>query len=77
MVVLAASVLFPLLRLAVFILGLRLTAAVTEPIGDERTSAALASLADNAGLLVSALVGVGFMFFVLLMLIIGSFNPGV
>lgn len=76
-VVLAASVLFPLLRLAVFILGLRLTAAVTEPIGDERTSAALASLADNAGLLVSALVGVGFMFFVLLMLIIGSFNPGV
>lgn len=75
--VLAAVVLFPLLQLAAFILGLRLTAAITEPIGDTRTSSVLGALADNTGLLVTALVGVGFMFFVILMLVIGSFNPGV
>ena len=57
--------------------GLRLTAAITEPIGDTRTSSVLGALADNTGLLVTALVGVGFMFFVILMLVIGSFNPGV
>ena len=75
--VLAAVVLFPLLQLAAFILGLRLTAAITEPIGDTRTSSVLGALADNTGLPVTALVGVGFMFFVILMLVIGSFNPGV
>ena len=75
--VLLAVVLFPLTRLAAYILALRLTAAVTEPMGDSRTSSVLAALADNSGLLVTALVGVGFMFFILLMLVIGSFNPGV
>ena len=76
-VVLLAVVLFPLLQIAVYILSLRLTAALTEPMGDARTSSVLASLADSASLLVTALVGVGFMFFVVLMLVIGSFNPGV
>ena len=76
-VVLLAVVLYPLLQVAVFTLGLRLTAAVTEPLGDKRVSGMTASLADSMSLLVTALAGVGFMFFVLLMLIIGSFNPGV
>ena len=76
-VVLLAVVLFPLLQLAAYILMLRLAAAVTEPMGDSRTSSVLAALADNARLLVTALVGVGFMFFIVLMLVIGSFNPGV
>ena len=75
--VLLAVVLFPLLQIAAYILVLRLAAAVTEPIGDKRVSELLSSLADNAGLLVTALVGVGFMFFVVLMLVMGSFNPGV
>ena len=77
MIVLLAVVLYPLLQIAVFTLGLRLTAAVTEPIGDKRVSGVTASLADGMSLLVTALAGTGFMFFVLLMLIIGSFNPGV
>ena len=76
-VVLLAVVLFPLLQLAAYILMLRLAAAVTEPMGDSRTSSVLAALADNSRLLVTALVGVGFMFFIVLMLVIGSFNPGV
>ena len=76
-VVLLAVVLFPLLQLAAYILMLRLAAAVMEPMGDSRTSSVLAALADNSRLLVTALVGVGFMFFIVLMLVIGSFNPGV
>lgn len=75
--VLIAVILFPLLQLIVFLLGLRLTAAITEPVGDSRTSAVLGSLADNMSLLITALVGVGFMFFILLMLVIGSCNLGV
>lgn len=75
--VLLAVVLFPLLQLVVFMLGLRLTAAIAEPVGDARTSSVLGSLADNMALLITALTGVGFMFFVLLMLIIGSCNLGV
>ena len=75
--VLLAVVLFPLLQLVVFMLGLRLTAAIAEPVGDARTSSVLGSLADNMSLLITALTGVGFMFFVLLMLIIGSCNLGV
>jgi stage III sporulation protein AE len=72
--VLVGIVLFPLLKIVIFTLSLRLASAVVEPIGDDRVSTVLTSVADNASLLLSALAGVGFMFFVLIMLIIGSFN---
>jgi stage III sporulation protein AE len=73
-IVLVGIVLFPLLKIVIFTLSLRLASAVVEPIGDDRVSTVLTSVADNASLLLSALAGVGFMFFVLIMLIIGSFN---
>ncbi len=75
--ILAAVVLFPLLKLVAYNLCLRLTAALVEPIGDERVSKLLSSVADSLNLLVTALAGVGFMFFVLLMLIIGTYNPAI
>ena len=70
-IVLGAMVLFPLLRIVAFIFSLRLCSAMTEPIGDDRVSNMLSSVADNCGLLVSALAGVSFMFFILIMLIVG------
>lgn len=76
-VVLVAVVLFPLVKIAAFIMALRLTAAAAEPLGDARTASVLSALADNSGLLVTALVGTGFMFFIVIMLAVGSFNPGV
>jgi stage III sporulation protein AE len=76
-IVLMAVVLFPLLKLVTFILSLRLTAAIVEPIGDERVAGMLHSLANNTTLLVSALIGAAFMFFVVIMLIIGTCNMGV
>lgn len=70
-IVLGAVVLFPILRIVAFIFSLRLCSAITEPMGDDRVSNMLSSVADNCGLLVSALAGVSFMFFILIMLIVG------
>lgn len=70
-IALGATVLFPLLRIVAFVFSLRLASAVAEPIGDERVSNMLSSVADNCGLLISALAGVSFMFFVLIMLVVG------
>lgn len=74
--VLICVVLFPLLKVVVFMLTLRLTAAIAEPVGDERVAGLLNSLADSMSLLTTALAGVGFMFFILVMLLIGSCNMG-
>lgn len=73
-IVLVATVMFPLLKIVVFIFSLRLASAVAEPIGDDRVSNMLSTVADNCSLLISALAGVAFMFFVLIMLVIGVFN---
>ena len=73
-IVLGATVLFPLLRIVAFIFAIRLCSAITEPLGDDRVSNMLSSVADNCGLLVSALAGVSFMFYILIMLIVGVVN---
>ena len=76
-VILVCVVLFPLVKVVVFTLVLRLTAAITEPIGDTRISGLLSSVAGNVNLLITALTGVGFLFYVLMMLFIGSCNMGI
>lgn len=73
-IVLICSVLFPLVKVAVFSLSVRLTAAIAEPLGDKRVASLMSGVASNAGLLVTALAGVAFLFFVMLMLLIGSCN---
>ncbi len=75
--VILSVMLFPLLKLVVFMLGLRLTSAVAEPVGDARVSGMMSSLADSMSLLTTALAGAGFMFFIIIMLIIGSCNMGI
>lgn len=74
--VLIAVVLFPLVRVVTFTLALRLTSAIAEPIGDARVAGLLNSVAKNMNLLITALAGVAFMFFILIMLLIGSCNMG-
>ncbi|MBD5092429.1 MAG: hypothetical protein HDT36_03505 [Clostridiales bacterium] len=75
--ILISIVLFPLVKVVIFTLTLRLTAAITEPIGDTRISGLLGSVANNVNLLITALTGVAFLFYILLMLLIGSCNMGV
>lgn len=73
-IVLIAIVIFPLLKILSFSLVLRLTAAVVEPSGDESVANMLTAVADNTNLLIASVAGVAFMFFVLIMLTIGTLN---
>lgn len=76
-VILLCTVLFPLLKIVIFTLVLKFTSAIVEPIGDNRVATLLHSVADSMNLLITALAGVAFMFFLLLMLFIGSCNMGI
>ena len=75
-VILIGVVLFPLVKVVIFTLTLRLTSAIVEPIGDTRMSGLLHTVAGNMNLLVTALAGISFLFYILLMLLIGSCNMG-
>ncbi|MDE6302985.1 MAG: stage III sporulation protein AE, partial [Clostridia bacterium] len=74
--ILICIVLFPLVKVVIFTLTLRLTSAIVEPIGDTRMSGMLNNVAGNMSLLITALAGVAFLFYILLMLFIGSCNMG-
>lgn len=76
-IILLGTVLFPLVKIVLFTLTLRLTSAIAEPIGDTRVATLLHSVAGSMNLLVTALAGVSFMFFIMLMLLIGSCNMGI
>lgn len=76
-IVLLSIILYPVLKLVVFLLGLKLTAALSEPLGDGRISELLNSVSKNIVILISALIGLGFVFYLLLMLVIYSCNFGV
>ena len=74
--VLVGVILFPLLKVMAFSLTLRFVSAIVEPIGDERVAKLLHSLATNINLLITALAGVGFLFFIMTMLMTLSCNMG-
>ncbi len=75
-VILIGVVLFPLVKVVIFTLTLRLTSAIVEPIGDTRMSGLLHTVAGNMNLLITSLAGISFLFYILLMLLIGSCNMG-
>ena len=75
-VLLCATVAFPLVKVVVFSLTTRLASAIAEPIGDQRASTLLGDVAKNLNLLITALAGVAFLFFLLLMLLVSSCNMG-
>ncbi len=69
---LVSGVLQPVVAVAGFSLGLRLTAAVCEPIGDGRISAFLTQLSESTGYLVACLLSVAFLYFLTVLLLICS-----
>ena len=73
---LCATVAFPLVKVVVFSLTTRLASAIAEPIGDQRVSSLLGDVANNLNLLITALAGVAFLFFLMLMMLISSCNMG-
>lgn len=76
-IVLCSIVVFPLVKVVVFSLALKLCGAIAEPIGDGRVATLLTATAKNANLLVSALAGIGFIFFLMFMMLMSTCNMGV
>lgn len=76
-IILCAIVIFPILKVAIFSLSLKLTASVAEPLGDDRVATLLSDVAKSTNLLVTALAGVAFLFFLMIMMIIATCNFGV
>lgn len=76
-IVLCAIVVLPIVKVVVFSLGLRLCASIAEPCGDDRVATLLSDVAKNVNLLVTALAGVAFLFFLMIMMIIATCNFGV
>lgn len=76
-IILCAIVLFPIVKVVVFSLGLRICASIAEPVGDDRVATLMMDVAKNVNLLVTALAGVAFLFFLMIMMIIATCNFGV
>ena len=72
----AAAVLSPLVRLLVTVLMLRLTAAVTEPVAEKRHTGMLKAGADALSVLLSACAAVSAMFLMTLGLVVGLGSGG-
>jgi len=76
-IILIFASLMPIIKLATFILTLRVTAAVIEPVTDKKLVGVLSDTASALMLLVAVLVCIAFSIFTLLMLIIYTCNLGV
>ncbi len=73
-ILLVGAVVFPLVKVVLFSLAMRLAAAIAEPLGDARVASLMSGVGSNVSLLITALAGVAFLFFLLLMLFISSCN---
>ena len=69
---LISGILQPVISLVAFSLGLRLSAAICEPIGDERISVFLKQLSDSIGYLIACLLAIAFLYFLTVLLLICS-----
>lgn len=67
----------PVLKLVVFSLLLKLTSGITQTIGDQKISNLLAGVSSTITMLVTFLLGVAFVFFFVVILMIYSVNAGV
>jgi stage III sporulation protein AE len=71
---LVATVLRPLISVVVLSLGLKLTAAVLEPLADKGYSDFVSHAAKSLSMLVAVLLSVGFMYLITLVLLISTGN---
>jgi len=67
-------VLMPIFKIVVFILAMKLAAALTQPVADSRISSFLTSINKSLGMLVAVLIGAAFMYFLTIGLIIMTAN---
>lgn len=74
LVLLALTIAVPVIEILVFSLLLQLVAGVVEPVSDERIVKFLSSAAKNLTLLTVVILGVAFMLFVVILLVISTAN---
>lgn len=74
LLLLASAILLPFVQLLVFSLFLKLTAAVTEPVGEGKISGFLNSLSGIINYFIAGILAVAFMYFITLLLLICSSN---
>jgi Stage III sporulation protein AE (spore_III_AE). len=70
-------ILAPVIKILVITLMLRLTAGIVEPLADERISGLLYTTSKNLTILIGIVLGMAFLVFLLLMLVVYTFNMGV
>lgn len=71
---LLATILSPLLQLILFMLALKLIAGIVEPLGNKQIANFIASLSKSMVLLIVLIIGVAFVYFIMLGLIMCSAN---
>jgi len=72
-----STILFPVMKIIVLTLGLKLTASILEPIADKRMSDFLFLVSKSTSLLLSAILGIGLILISSVMLLIVTCNGGV
>ncbi len=74
LLLLFATIVVPVIKIVIFSLGLKLTAAVIEPLTDSRTSNFIFTISKNMGFLVATILSIAFMYLISIGLIIISGN---
>lgn len=74
LLMLFGSMLVPLVKIVVLSLLLKLASAVLEPISDSRISGFVASISKSIQMLIALILGVGFMYFLMIGLVMCSTN---
>ena len=76
-ILMLSIVLSPVIKILIFSLGLKLVAGIIEPIGNKRMSEIVYVISKNLSLLVVAMLGMAFMFFIMMILILLTCNAGI
>ncbi len=71
---LLATIISPVIQLVLFMLALKLTAGIIEPLGNKQIANFISSLSKSIVLLLVVLIGIAFVYFILLGLVICSAN---
>lgn len=74
LLLLFCTMLLPIIKIIVFSFLMKLASAILEPIADNRITSFVSSVAKSLQLLIALLIGVGFMYFLIISLVMCSTN---
>lgn len=74
LILLLASIIVPIIKIVVFMFGLKLAGAIIEPVADSRISSFITSVGKSMTLLISIIVSVSFAYFIMTGLVMCSAN---